>query len=294
MREQDKQHRFLIETCDVSGQLIQLDQTWLDARKRTQYPPVVENVLGEAFVAAVLLAGMLKMDGKCTLQVRGNGPVHLLVVQVNSDGECRGLARWTNEPVETNVSAIFGDEAHMSITIESKEYAEPYQGIVPLEGETLADSIAYYLSNSQQLQTHLTIAVDKATASGLLLQKLPADQSHADDHDGWSRAINLAATVTDKELIELAPQALLKRLFFEEEVRLFDGTNILFKCGCSRIRTSNMLVGLGEDEVNSILEEQGDVSITREFCDEIYQYDAIDIAGLFKGAEDDEGQNLLH
>jgi molecular chaperone Hsp33 len=294
MREQDKQHHFLIETCDVSGQLVQLDQTWLAARERTQYPPVVEQILGEAFVSAVLLAGMLKMEGKCTLQVRGDGPVHLLVVQVNSDGDCRGLARWSSEPTGADISTVFGKDATMSIAIESTEYAEPYQGIVPLEGDTLADAMAYYLSNSQQLQTQLTMTVDGDTACGLLLQKLPVDKNRVDAEDGWPRATHLASTVTDQELVELAPEELLKRLFFEEEVRLYDAHNIRFHCACSRERTGNMLIGIGQDEVSSILEEQGEVSITCEFCDENYRYDAVDVAGLFKGADDEPGDQLLH
>ncbi len=294
MREQDKQHRFIIESCDVSGQLVQLDQTWLAARDRTAYPSKIEQVLGEAFVSAVLLSGMLKMEGKCTLQVRGDGPVHLLVVQVNSDGECRGLARWTSEPTDAGIDAVFGTSATMSIAIESTEYAEPYQGIVPLEGDTLADAIGYYLSNSQQLQTQLTIAVNGDAACGLLLQKLPTEKNRVMDEDGWVRATQLALTVKDEELTELAPIELLKRLFFEEEVRLFDAQSVRFHCGCSRERTGNMLVGIGEDEVNSIIEEQGEVSITCEFCDENYQYDAVDIAALFKGVDDDSSEQLLH
>lgn len=294
MREQDKQHRFIIETCDVSGQLVQLDQTWLAARDRTVYPAKIEHVLGEAFVSAVLLSGMLKMEGKCTLQVRGDGPVHLLVVQVSSDGDCRGLARWSSEPGSSNIASVFGAGATMSIAIESTEYAEPYQGIVPLDGDTLADAIAYYLSNSQQLQTQLSISVSDGSACGLLLQKLPADKARAADDDGWARATQLALTVKDEELTELAPGDLLKRLFFEEEVRLFDANSVRFHCSCSRERTGNMLVGIGEDEVNSIVEEQGEVSITCEFCDEKYRYDAVDIAALFKGVDDDSAEQLLH
>lgn len=296
MREQDKQNRFLIESCDVNGQLVQLDQSWIDARARTDYPPTVQTVLGEAFVATVLLAAMLKMDGKCTLQVRGPGPVHLLVVQVNSSGECRGLARWKEEPVAPDVKTVFGEDASMTITIESLEYAEPYQGIVPLEGDTLADAIGYYLSNSQQLRTQLTMSVNDNTASGLLLQKLPSSQARSDDsEEGWTRARHLASTVTDQELTELSAEELLRRLYFEEEVRLFDATDVSFKCSCSRERTGNMLIGLGETEVDEILAEQGEVAITCEFCDAEYFYDAVDIAALFKGAaENDDGSQQVH
>jgi len=287
MREQDKQSRFLIESCDVNGQLVQLDQSWVDARARTDYPSAVQTVLGEAFVATVLLAAMLKMDGKLTLQVRGTGPVHLLVVQVNSQGECRGLARWKKEPTSKELAHVFGDDARMTIAIESTEYAEPYQGIVPLEGSNLADAISYYLHNSQQLRTQLVMSVNDKTASGLLLQKLPSNEARGEDEDGWDRAKHLASTVTEQELAELDAQNLLRRLFFEEEVRLFDATDVSFRCSCSRERTGNMLIGLGQDEAQAILKEQGDVSITCEFCDAEYRYDSVDIAALFSGAADE-------
>jgi len=287
MRDQDKQSRFIIESCDVNGQFVQLDQSWVDARARIDYPPMVQTVLGEAFVATVLLAAMLKMEGKCTLQVRGSGPVHLLVVQVNSEGECRGLARWKKEPSSEVLSDVFGDDARMTIAVESTEYAEPYQGIVPLEGDSLADAMSYYLSNSQQLRTQLLMCVNNSTASGLLLQKLPGAEARGEDEDGWDRAKHLASTVTDQELTELDAQALLRRLYFEEEVRLFDATDVSFKCSCSRERTSGMLIGLGETEVQDILKERGEVGITCEFCDAEYRYDSVDIAALFKGAADE-------
>ncbi|MEE9334356.1 MAG: Hsp33 family molecular chaperone HslO [Granulosicoccaceae bacterium] len=295
MREQDKQNRFLIESCDVNGQIVQLDQCWKDARARTDYPPTIQTVLGEAFVATVLLAAMLKMDGKCTLQVRGPGPVHLLVVQVNSAGECRGLARWKDEPTASDVKTVFGEDANMTIAIESSDYAEPYQGIVPLEGDTLADAIGFYLSNSQQLRTQLIMSVNADTASGLLLQKLPSSEARTEDEDGWSRAKQFAATVTDQELTELGAEELLRRTFFEEEVRVFDATDVSFKCACSRERTGNMLIGLGEAEMNDILAERDEVVITCEFCNAQYQYDSVDIAALFKGAADEiDGSQQIH
>ena len=295
MREQDKQHRFLIETCDVNGQIVQLDKCWKDARARTEYPPTIQTVLGEAFVATVLLAAMLKMDGKCTLQVRGPGPVHLLVVQVNSDGECRGLARWKDEPKSHDVKTVFGEDATMTIAIESSNYDEPYQGIVPLEGDTLADAMGHYLSNSQQLRTQLIMSVNTDSASGLLLQKLPSSEARTEDEDGWSRAKQFASTVTDEELAELGAQELLRRLFFEETVRLYDAKDVVFKCSCSRERTGNMLIGLGMAEIEGILAERDDVAITCEFCDAEYRYDSVDIAALFKGAvSDDDTPTQVH
>lgn len=281
MRELDSQQRFLIESCDVRGQLVQLDQTWLDATARTDYPEHVRTVLGEAFVATTLLAGTIKFSGKMTLQVRGTGAVHLLVVQITDEGKMRGLARWHDEPASGDLNAVFGEDARMTITIETARQGEPYQGIVALEGDTLADALRTYFANSEQLQTELYLSVSDETATGMLLQKLPAEEQHAEDTDGWQRAVTLAATITPDELLKRDAQGLLNLIFHGERVRLFSPEEMCFECSCSRERTDAMLLGLGESEVQSILDEQGAVEINCEFCDSQYRYDAIDAGALF-------------
>ncbi len=314
MRELDNRYRFLIETCNVRGQLVRLDETWKIACARTDYPEPVRHLLGEAFVATTLLAGTIKFEGKMTLQVRGDGPVTLLVVQITSDGKLRGLARWREEHVfdeqndrgssgdegssddlsgdevsgvdpsgDDGLTAMFGVEARMMITIEAKAYAEPYQAVVALEGDSLADALRAYFVSSEQLQTELYLSVSDETAAGMLLQKLPFDERQDDDTDGWRRASVLASTITGDELRTLPAVKLLGVLFHEEEVRLFDEASVCFSCSCSRERTDGMLLGLGGEEVADILEEQSAVEITCEFCDSRYVYDAIDVATLFKG-----------
>ena len=289
--QSDLRSRFLIETCDVRGQLVHLDRCWADARARTQYPQNVSTLLGEAFAASALLAGTIKFDGKLTLQVRGEGDVHLLVVQVTNDGNMRGLARWKNEPDSTVPLNAFGADARMIITIESEQGAEPYQGIVPLEGESLADSIKHYFAVSEQLKTQVYFAVSDSAVSGLLLQALPPAEQISADNDGWSRATALADTVTEQELLSTDMQTLLHRLYHEEQVRLFESSALSFHCSCSKERTDNMLIGLGEAEVQDIVKEQGSVSIACEFCDANYNYDAVDVAALFKGYIGDAGDS---
>lgn len=283
MRDRDRQQKFLVESCDVRGHLVQLDDTWRDATARTDYPPAIKQILGEAFVAATLLASTIKFEGKMTMQVRGDGPIHLLVVQVTNEGSVRGLARWTDEPVDEKLMSAFGTGARMIISIEASKYAEPYQGIVPLEGECLADALHTYFKISEQLPTKLFLAVTESTAAGVLVQKLPTEERTYHDSDGWPRATALCETLSDTELCEEETQLLLHRLFHEERVRLFDATKVRFHCSCSRERTDGMLVGLGVDEVNDIVAEQGSVEITCEFCDSFYAYDAVDVVALFKG-----------
>jgi len=294
VRTRDNRQRFLIESCDVRGQVCQLDDTWREALARVDYPPVVRDVLGEAFVAALLLAGTVKFEGRMTLQVRGDGPVHLLVVQVTADGRARGLARWKADSLPAastdgvELGALFGTEARLVITIEATLKAEPYQGIVMLEGTRLADALARYFRDSEQLQTELVIAVDERVAAGVLLQKLPARERLQDgegrDADGWRRASMLAATLEPVELRERAVSELLHALYHEERVRLFEESPVRFECSCSRARTDAMLQGLGQAEVEDIVVEQGAVDITCEFCDADYHYDAVDVAALFAGA----------
>jgi len=284
MRERDKRHRFLIESCDVRGLLVHLDDSWHAANSRTDYPPAIRQLLGEVFVSATLLAGTIKFDGKLTLQVRGNGPIHLMVVQITSDGCMRGLARWGAEPQDHSLRASFGTDARMSITIEVADRGEPYQGIVPLEGETISDAIKHYFAISEQLPTEIYLGVSEHTVAGLLLQRLPADERHAHDADGWARAAMLASTVTTNELLTSEAEPLLHAVFHEERVRLFTGVSLKFECSCSRTRTDGMLLTLGEQEVNSIVVDEGRVDITCEFCDAHYSYDAVDVAGLFRGS----------
>ncbi len=279
----DSRSRFLIETCNVRGQLVNLDKCWEAARARTEYPPNVSTILGQAFAATALLAGTIKFDGKVTLQVRGSGNVHLLVVQITNDGNMRGLARWEQEPANTVPVEVFGADARMSITIEADRYSEPYQGIVPLEGNSLADAIRHYFAVSEQLKTQVYLAVSDTAVAGLLLQTLPPSEHTVDDADGWVRACALADTVTEQELIQQAPQTLLRRLYHEEQVRLFESDKLAFDCNCSKERTDNMLIGLGEAEVLDIVAEQGEVSVNCEFCDAYYRYDSVDVAALFKG-----------
>lgn len=287
----DARQRFLIESAGVRGEIVTLSTSLESATARTDYPPSVRRLLDEAFVAANLLTGTLKFDGRLTLQVRGDGSIPLLVVQANSDDTFRGLARWRDAPAESaSLMDAFGDQARMTITIEAGERAEPYQGIVMLEGSTLADAIARYFRDSEQLATTLHVAQSSGNVTGLLLQRLPADAASeraaradaTDGEEGWRRCAALVATLTDEELARLPAEDLLHRLFHEEQVRLFDNEPLGFHCSCSRARTDGMLLGLGRSEVDDIIAERGDVEITCEFCDAQYRYDAVDVQALFR------------
>ena len=298
MRRTDTRQRFLIESCDVRGELVTLDAAWVEATARTDYPARVATPLGQAFVATALLAGTVKFEGRMTLQITGSGPLHLLVVQIDGAGSLRGLARWREEPAEgASLADTFGADARMSITIETRREAggnaEPYQGIVALEGDTLAEALERYFRDSEQLPTMLRLAAGDDVAAGILLQRLPdagdepdawPDPERDAEAEGWRRASMLGGTVRDEELLERDGEALLGMLFHEERVRLFEPAPVRFACSCSRERTDAMLLGLGRAEVDEVLAERGAVEITCEFCDARYGYDPVDVAALFAGA----------
>ena len=226
----DSLHRFLFEGNQVRGEIVHLDATWRALQGKLNYPRVVRNLLGEAAAASALLTPTLKFQGKLTLQVTGDGPVHLLVMQCTSENTLRGLARWHGEPQDESLSALVGG-GRMAITIDPVKGRERYQGIVEVVGDELAHSLEAYFERSEQLGTRLWLAADERRAVGLLLQQLPGE---AEDADAWNRVQHLGSTVTRHELLELPPQELMHRLFSEEDIRVFEPTPLSFRCGCSR------------------------------------------------------------
>lgn len=301
MREKDTLYRFVIESADVKGALVSLDSSWTDARGRVKYPKAIEQTLGHAFAAAILLSSTIKFEGKMTMQIRGEGPVHLLVVQVTADQKTRGLARWNKIPDSNSLSAMFGENARMTITIEATKRGEPYQGIVALSGASLVEALKNYFQNSEQLQTELVLSVNKDCAMGLLLQKLPAiDAKNLDNLDdalnAWKRTQTVAKSVADKQLYSMAPEQLLYQLFYPDQVRLFAGKSVAFECSCSQARTDGLIQSFGYAEAQAILDEQGSIDITCEFCDQVYQYGEKDIEELFasEAQESDPSGPTLH
>ncbi|MHB8425835.1 MAG: Hsp33 family molecular chaperone HslO, partial [Gammaproteobacteria bacterium] len=212
-----------------------------------------------------------------TLQIQGNGPVPLLVMQCTSRFNLRGLAHWRGESLPTGLKALLGD-GRLVITIEPAGQGERYQGIVPLEGETLAASLEGYFQRSEQLPTRLWLTAGNDSAAGLLLQVMPHRER---DPEAWQHVTVLADTVTDRELNTLPAEQLLHRLYHGEDVRLFEATPVSFRCQCSRERIEATLRGLGMDEVRAIIEEQERVHVDCEFCGRGYEFDEVDVQTLF-------------
>lgn len=290
MKKLDQSQRFIFEDHPIRGQYVSLDQSWLAIAQQAGLEGKGLTLLGEALAAVVLLVDTLKIKGTVTLQIRGNGPLGLLVVEASSENRIRGIARQKDIIDEQmSMQEIFGSDC-LVITIKT-EGGEPHQGIVPLQGANFSEALEYYFATSEQLPTHFWLGCNEKNISGLLIQKLPGK---AVDADAWDRVSQLAATIKQDELQELPLNELLYRLFHEETVRLFDPSAVDFFCSCSRERTSMMLLSLGKAEVLDIIEQEGEVAVTCEFCNANYRFDIIDIEQVFSESEIGPANNTEH
>jgi molecular chaperone Hsp33 len=238
-RDSDCLHRFVFEHTDVRGELVHLDASWRAVLERQDYPAPVRDLLGQAMAAAVLLSATIKINGSLHLQLQGDGPVRLLLVEVTAQRTLRGLAHWDGGVPDGPLRGQVGD-ARLMLTIDPGGGSDRYQGLVGVEKDTLAETLEDYFQKSEQLATRLWLAADEQRAGGMLLQRLPG-RGH-DDED-WNRDVFLGETVSRSELLELTVRDLLHRLFHEEDVRLFEAEPVSFRCSCSAERIETVLRG---------------------------------------------------
>ena len=287
----DRLLKFAFTGALVRGELVQLGDAWREMTAHHRYPAPVMRVLGEMVAAAALLAANIKFNGALVMQVYGDGPLQLLVVECQSDLALRATAKVRDEPIADDISLRElmdrSSRGRFSITLDPKDRLpgqQPYQGIVALDGDTVAEILQNYMRQSEQLETRLWLASSAEAAAGLLLQRLPgSSRTVATDPDdaAWQHLITLAQTVTSDELLKLSPDDLSHRLFWQESLEHYPTMEPRFQCSCSRERIGKMLVSLGQEEVDSILSEQGSVTVTCEFCGRQYSFDPVDAAHLF-------------
>jgi molecular chaperone Hsp33 len=306
MHDRDCLHRFMFERYPIRGHLVHLDAAWRALIEHRDYPGNIREALGEAVAASLLLAATIKFEGVLSLQMRGDGPVHLILAQCTGGLGVRALARYRED---SSTGAAAGTEAgadssagmgaasiadligagNLTVTLETDGGAQRYQGIVPIVGQRLAESLQVYFENSEQLPTRLWLQADSQGVSGMLLQKLPeadlpqggvaADPAAVED--AWRRVQLIGETLTAQEMRTLSDAEILHRLFNEDDVRLFESAPVFFRCRCSRERVGSMLQSLGEAESRSVLAERGKVEVHCDFCNRAYVFDAVDIAQLF-------------
>ncbi len=277
----DQLTRFIFDNTAVRGNHVNLTQTISQALQHHHYPTVLKNALSELMVASALLAATLKMQGAMILQMQGKGALKLLVVECTSTLEMRATAKWSGAIEDASFLELIS-EGHFVITLDNKnnvqDGGQTYQGIVPIEGSSIAEILQNYMQRSEQIETRIWLSSDDNQAAGLLLQKLP-DQLDV-DADAWNRISHLADTITNEELLTLDATSLLHRLFHQENVRVFTAQAAQFKCRCSRQNVGNMLRMLGEEEIASILAEREKIEVNCDFCNLAYVFDAVDAAQL--------------
>ncbi|MGQ3050629.1 MAG: Hsp33 family molecular chaperone HslO [Roseateles sp.] len=300
-------HKFLFDGLPVRGMLVRLTTGWQELLSRrepgAEYPPELRDLLGQMSAAAVLMQANIKFNGALVLQVFGDGPVKLAVAEVQPDLSFRATAKCVGsvEPGATLEAMVnLNGQGRCAITLDPKDKfpgQQPYQGVVPLYGDQreplqkVSEVLEHYMLQSEQLDTKLVLAADGEIAAGLLIQRLPVEgegnlegRRNEDDiglSDAFNRISILAGTLTTEELLTLDADTVLRRLFWEETVTRFEPQQPRFACTCSRERVSQMLRGLGRDEVDSVLAERGDVEIGCDFCGRHYRFDAVDVGALF-------------
>ncbi len=301
MHDRDCLHRFVFEHYPIRGHLVHLDTAWRALIEHREYPEAIRNILGEAAAASLLLAATIKFEGVLSLQLQGDGPVHLLLAQCTSGLGVRGLARYRESQIAgaAGTSDLIGT-GNLTVTLETGDGTQRYQGIVPINGDRLAESLQVYFENSEQLPTRLWLYADGSGACGMLLQRLPSNSGGAPDSteaavdDAWRRVQLIADTLTPEELRTLADAEILHRLFNEDDLRLFEPTPVYFRCRCSRERVGGMLQGLGEAETRSVLAERGEVEVRCDFCNRAYIFDAVDVGRLFNAGVASDGGSSVH
>jgi len=277
----DTLQRFIFEHAPIRGEMVQLAASWQAVTERHDYPAPLRQILGELMAAGALLAATLKFDGTLILQMHGSGPVKLIVVECTSDHAMRATAKWDGEIPDGNLRTLLGS-GRFAISLVPESGQQSYQGVVDLDTDSIAAALEHYMASSEQITTRLWLACDETRAAGLLIQKLPERESA--DTDAWPRAEHLAATVKPGELLTLAPNQLLHRLFHEEDLRVFEPRPVYFRCSCSRDRVVGMLRMLGPDEVRGVIAERGEVEVRCEFCNRRYAFDAVDSEEVFAAA----------
>ncbi|MXR69552.1 Hsp33 family molecular chaperone HslO [Shewanella sp. JBTF-M18] len=279
-------NRYLFDNADVRGQIVQLEKSYQEILSAHTYPEAIARLLGELMAATSLLTATLKFDGDISVQVQGNGPVSLAVINGNNLQQLRGVARWEGEVAkDASLQQLMG-QGHMVITLTPSN-GERYQGVVALEKETLAECLEQYFLQSEQLPTAIRLFANGKQAAGMLLQVLPGENEHNQEFEHLEQ---LTSTIKAEELFDLEATEVLHRLYHQEEVRLFDPIEVTFSCTCSRERSGQALKTVAKEELDAILAEQGKIEMGCEYCNSSYSFDSIDVEALFKNAPKSDTQ----
>ena len=288
--------KYLFEDHSVRVQAVSLRDTWRQALLHQHYPEAITRLLGELVAASTLLAANLKFDGSLVLQIQGDGLVALVVVECHADLGLRATVKIReghSVPESGTMQSLLnpGGKGHFIVVLDPRTKLpgqQAYQGIVPLEGETVAEVLQHYMKASEQLDTRLWLSADGEHVAGLLLQRLPDHGGvthNSDTSETWERAVQLTNTLKPDELLSTDTDTLIHRLYWQENLSAFEPNQVRWHCPCTRQRVASMLRSLGQAEVEDILSEQETVTVSCDFCGKPYFFDPVDYALLFTSDE---------
>jgi len=269
---------FVLEDSGIRGALVRLGETWQQVVAAHDYPPAVRTLLGEGVVATVLLASGLKTTPSVSLQLQGEGPLRLLLIQCTDGQRVRGMASF--KPADGDTPLL--GEGRLVVNLDTGKPNGFFQGIVPLTSAKLDECLESYFAQSEQLETRLVLRSDEQRVAGLLLQILPG---HGEERavDAFETAAACAATVSVDELTRLAAEELLPKLFAGQSIRLFAARPVAHDCRCTPERLAGVVRMLGPDEVKTLLAEQGHVELKCEFCNRAFRYDDVQVDAIMRG-----------
>ncbi|ACK54785.1 Hsp33 family molecular chaperone HslO [Thauera aminoaromatica] len=271
--------RFLLEDLDIRGAVVRLTDVWEAMQDGRGYAPAVVRLLGEMSAVSTVIAGNLKQPGRLTFQITGHGPVSLLVIDCAETLNLRGYAKAEGTPAAGTLVELVGD-GRLQLSLDIEGLDQPYQSLVPLEGDSIAEVFEHYLVQSEQQPARLWLACSAQAAVALFVQKLPG--ADLKDIDGWSRVQQLAHTVREDELLGLDAEQILRRLFAEEDIRLFDARPVTHEWPADPDKIAEMLRALGEDEVRTVLDQHGEVVVHDDLSNHTYRFDRSDVDALFR------------
>lgn len=266
---------FAFESMAVRGALVHLSRAWRRMQRDHDYDALVRETLGQSAAATALIAQSLKFDGAITLQLQGNGMLQMLVMQCTDDLDLRGMAVVSEDRTASSFVELVG-EARCAITVDAGD--RPYQGIVAIDGDSLSSSLEHYFDRSVQVPSHVALVADEHVAGGILLQQMPGQRV---DEDDWNRLRYLARTLSLGDFDGEAGLNLLRKLFSEDDVRVHEPRPVAFRCRCSKQKVENVLKMLGEKESRAVLDEQGEIEVSCEYCGRRRRFDTVDVGRLF-------------
>jgi len=296
----DSLSRFVFEGAAVRGTRVRLAQATRAILSAHAYPPSLARILAELTGAAALLAAALKFDGRLSVQLVGDGPVRLIVVECNAALGLRATAQWDEAQVRAlpddatlDRLAGGGEHARLAIMLDPRDAGPLYQGIVSLEAISVAATIEHYLSTSEQVASKLALVVDDGKVAGMLLQRMPA--SGPDDDATWERAVAALHNAARPDLVAAArSDAALAALFPADDLRVFQASTPRFECTCSRGRVEGALRIAGREEIEAALRDEGRVDVVCEFCGRIYTFAPQEARALFAVAPPTDAPQTRH